>query len=108
MLLSYIMNTPIPRWRDGLLLGLFLGLVLLGISYLRVGVNSAELTGQVFDALLDGLALELTVVVGALADVGYARAGLEVVVFAGHHGPQVDVPAPVPTHSRGRRARCRR
>lgn len=48
------MNTSIPRWRDGLLLGQFLGLVLLGISYLRVGVNAGNLTGQVFDSLLAG------------------------------------------------------
>jgi hypothetical protein len=48
------MNISTPRWRDGLLLGQLLGLALLAISYLRVTVNAAELTGQVFDALLAG------------------------------------------------------
>lgn len=48
------MNTPTPRWRDGLLLGQLLGLVLIGISYLRLGVNAGDLTGQVFDSLLAG------------------------------------------------------
>ena len=48
------MDTSTPRWRDGLLLGQLLGLVLLCISYLRVGVNAGDLTGQVFDSLLAG------------------------------------------------------